>query len=208
MPARRPETACLLKNLLRERKNTDDSDRPVFMNRHGRGLTRFGLYKIVRRHAEQIVKRGSDGRCRNISPHLWRHSTAVHLLEACVEVNVIRAWLGHINLETTNRYIEQYRTGLVPLIVPITLIRHYVRKDDQPYLMDQHYLNPDSVELQLRNHVCPTRKNINPRLSAAIKLTIVLTLELRFKSRPAIVTETNNAEMDLAILPAAMTESV
>jgi integrase/recombinase XerD len=101
-----PETACLLENLIRERKKADDSDRPVFTNRHGRGLTRFGLYKIVRRHAEQIVKRGSDGRRRNVSPHLWRHSTAVHLLEAGVEVNVIRAWLGHVSLETTNRYAE------------------------------------------------------------------------------------------------------
>jgi len=35
-----------------------------------------------------------------------RHSTAVHLLEAGVEVNVIRAWLGHVSLETTNRYAE------------------------------------------------------------------------------------------------------
>jgi uncharacterized protein YbgA (DUF1722 family)/uncharacterized protein YbbK (DUF523 family) len=49
--------------------------------------------------------------------------------------------------------IELYRTGLVPLIVPITLVRHYVRKYDQPYLRDQHYLNPHPVELQLRNHV-------------------------------------------------------
>jgi integrase/recombinase XerD len=41
-----------------------------------------------------------------VSPHVWRHSTAVHLLEAGVEVNVIRAWLGHASLETTNRYAE------------------------------------------------------------------------------------------------------
>ena len=37
---------------------------------------------------------------------MWRHTTAVHLLEAGVEVNVIRAWLGHASLETTNRYAE------------------------------------------------------------------------------------------------------
>jgi len=40
------------------------------------------------------------------SPHVWRHSTALHLLEAGVEVNVIPAWLGHASLETTNRYAE------------------------------------------------------------------------------------------------------
>ncbi len=40
------------------------------------------------------------------SPHVFRHTTAVHLLEAGVEVNVIRAWLGHVSLDTTNRYAE------------------------------------------------------------------------------------------------------
>jgi integrase/recombinase XerD len=39
-------------------------------------------------------------------PHTFRHTTAVHLLEAGVEVNVIRGWLGHVSLETTNRYAE------------------------------------------------------------------------------------------------------
>jgi uncharacterized protein YbgA (DUF1722 family)/uncharacterized protein YbbK (DUF523 family) len=48
--------------------------------------------------------------------------------------------------------MEQYRTGLVPLIVPVTLLRHYVRKYDEPYLKRQTYLNPHPMELQLRNH--------------------------------------------------------
>jgi uncharacterized protein YbgA (DUF1722 family)/uncharacterized protein YbbK (DUF523 family) len=49
--------------------------------------------------------------------------------------------------------IEHYHQGHVPLIVPLTLINHYVRKYDQPYLRGQHYLNPHPLELQLRNHV-------------------------------------------------------
>jgi uncharacterized protein YbgA (DUF1722 family)/uncharacterized protein YbbK (DUF523 family) len=48
---------------------------------------------------------------------------------------------------------DHYRQGYVPLIVPVTLINHYVRKYDQPYLKVQHYLHPHPVELQLRNHV-------------------------------------------------------
>jgi uncharacterized protein YbgA (DUF1722 family)/uncharacterized protein YbbK (DUF523 family) len=48
---------------------------------------------------------------------------------------------------------DQYRKWLVPLIVPITLINHYVRKYDQPYLKMQTYLNPHPVELKLRTHV-------------------------------------------------------
>ena len=48
---------------------------------------------------------------------------------------------------------DQYRGGLVPLIVPITLVNHYVRKYDQPYLKMQTYLNPHPVDLKLRTHV-------------------------------------------------------
>jgi len=41
-----------------------------------------------------------------VTPHLFRHTAAVHLLEAGIEVNVIRSWLGHVSLDTTNRYAE------------------------------------------------------------------------------------------------------
>jgi len=49
--------------------------------------------------------------------------------------------------------IDQYHRGYVPLIVPIVLINHYVRKFDEPYLKMQFYLNPHPMELMLRNHV-------------------------------------------------------
>jgi uncharacterized protein YbgA (DUF1722 family)/uncharacterized protein YbbK (DUF523 family) len=48
--------------------------------------------------------------------------------------------------------IDHYRKGFLPLIVPITLLNHYVRKYDEPYLKRQWYLNPRPVELMLRNH--------------------------------------------------------
>ena len=49
--------------------------------------------------------------------------------------------------------MTQYHKGLVPVIVPITLLKHYVKKYDEPYLRRQHYLNPHPLELKLRNHV-------------------------------------------------------
>lgn len=48
--------------------------------------------------------------------------------------------------------VDQYREGVVPLIVPVTLINHFVRKYQQPYLLEQVYLNPHPIELKLRNH--------------------------------------------------------
>ena len=100
------ETASLIKTLLAELERGPRPDQPVFTGPRNAALTRFGIYKIVRRSTKHVIKHGSDGRLRGIFPHVWRHSTAVHLLEAGVEVNVIRAWLGHASLETTNRYAE------------------------------------------------------------------------------------------------------
>jgi uncharacterized protein YbgA (DUF1722 family) len=49
--------------------------------------------------------------------------------------------------------IDEYRRGFIPLIVPTTLLNHYVRRYKEPYLKEQTYLNPHPLELQLRNHV-------------------------------------------------------
>jgi integrase/recombinase XerD len=75
----------------------------VFLSSAGRPLTRFGLYKLVRRHTAHFPAAENQ---RAVSPHIFRHTTAVHLLESGVDVNVIRGWLGHVSLDTTNRYAE------------------------------------------------------------------------------------------------------
>jgi uncharacterized protein YbgA (DUF1722 family) len=51
--------------------------------------------------------------------------------------------------------IGDYHRGLTPLIVPLTLVKHYVQKFDVWYVRDQVYLNPHPKELMLRNHVTP-----------------------------------------------------
>jgi integrase/recombinase XerD len=100
------QTADLIKQLLKEHNLENKPDSPAFLSRHGRPLTRFGIYKIVRRHASKLDQKKPNAQRRRVSPHVFRHTTAVHLLEAGVEVNVIRAWLGHVSLDTTNRYAE------------------------------------------------------------------------------------------------------
>jgi len=49
--------------------------------------------------------------------------------------------------------IEDYHNGLIPIIVPVTILKHYIRKYDEPYIKKQYYLNPHPIELMLRNHV-------------------------------------------------------
>ncbi len=74
--------------------------------------------------------------------------------------NVLQHMLGYFKEQLTAdekqemlEIIGNYKQGSVPLIVPVTLIQHYVRRYDQPYLAQQTYLNPHPLELKLRNHV-------------------------------------------------------
>ncbi|MDR5798046.1 tyrosine-type recombinase/integrase [Caballeronia sp. LZ008] len=96
------ETVKGLQQLLTEQHTLPDGY--VFCAGRIRPLTRFGIYKIVRRHA--ALWDTDIPQPRRVSPHLFRHTAAVHLLESGVEINVIRGWLGHVSVDTTNRYAE------------------------------------------------------------------------------------------------------
>ena len=74
--------------------------------------------------------------------------------------NVLHHLIGYFKKQLTGdekqeilELIEQYHNGYIPLIVPITLINHYVLKYKQPYLLVQTFMNPHPLALQLRNHV-------------------------------------------------------
>ena len=97
------QTARTIQELLQTENPLPPAPTAAVFTARGQPLTRYGIYKIVRRHAGDL----DDPRTgRRVSPHIFRHTAAVHLLEAGVEVNVIRGWLGHADLTTTNRYAE------------------------------------------------------------------------------------------------------
>ncbi len=97
------QTARTIEQLLQAENPSPPPPTAAVFTARGQPLTRYGIYKIVRRHASDL----DDPRTgRRVSPHIFRHTAAVHLLEAGVEVNVIRGWLGHADLTTTNRYAE------------------------------------------------------------------------------------------------------
>lgn len=99
-----PETAALLNQL--DTVQAGDAEGPLFVSNRHEPLTRFGIYKLVRRHTQDLIRTGTREQRAVISPHVFRHTAAVCLLESGVEPNVIRAWLGHVSLDTTNRYAE------------------------------------------------------------------------------------------------------
>jgi site-specific recombinase XerD len=81
---------------------TRAADDIVFLSRLRKPFTRFGVYRFVERCAARVPSLSR----RTISPHVLRHTTACHLVLAGVGINTVRAWLGHVSIDTTNIYAE------------------------------------------------------------------------------------------------------
>jgi integrase/recombinase XerD len=93
-----PKTATSLSRLVAERDKTD----AVFLSRVNQPLTRFGIHRVVTQYANLASGAVPTLAIKRVSPHTIRHTTAVHLLRAGVDINTIRAWLGHVSLDTTH----------------------------------------------------------------------------------------------------------
>jgi integrase/recombinase XerD len=93
-----PETERVLANEILDR----EAEAPVFVSRLGTQFTRFGVYRLIERCGARVPELAG----RTITPHVIRHTTACHLVLAGVDINTIRAWLGHVSISTTNIYAE------------------------------------------------------------------------------------------------------
>jgi uncharacterized protein YbgA (DUF1722 family)/uncharacterized protein YbbK (DUF523 family) len=140
-------------------------------------ITRAGLQQFHARHKFVLVAHSQTGtrRVGRILAHPGQfpdeQAWAAAYLDGFTEVmrraptrrghtNVLQHLAGYVSAHLNRderaeltELIEHYRRGLLPLIVPVTLIRHYVRKFQVPYLLDQVYLSPHPHELMLLNHL-------------------------------------------------------
>jgi uncharacterized protein YbgA (DUF1722 family)/uncharacterized protein YbbK (DUF523 family) len=140
-------------------------------------ITRAGLQQFHAQHKFVLVAHSQIGtrRVGRILAHPGQfpdeQAWAAAYLDGFTEVmrraptrrghtNVLQHLAGYVSdhldrdeREELTEIIDQYRRGLLPLIVPVTLIRHYVRKFQVPYLLDQVYLSPHPHELMLLNHL-------------------------------------------------------
>jgi site-specific recombinase XerD len=96
------ETASALSRLI---DSTGQASGPVFRSAAGRPLSRDGAAYLLSKYVERAAKQVPALRRRRISPHVLRHSCAVALLQAGVDLTVIRDYLGHASIATTGRYI-------------------------------------------------------------------------------------------------------
>jgi site-specific recombinase XerD len=97
-----PETAALLKALLQREPRLPDQR--IFVNRYGEPLSAAGVRFKLGQYLKGAQEKAPSLVGKRVSPHTFRHTAAVHLVAAGVDVTVIRSWLGHAHLDTTNHY--------------------------------------------------------------------------------------------------------
>jgi integrase/recombinase XerD len=117
VPLGRPAIAALERYLeasrpvlrARRRGGTGRGEPPVFLNHRGSGLTRAGVFEILKRHARAsgLLRPG-----RPIGPHLLRHAFATHLLMGGADLRVVQDLLGHASITTTQIYTHVERDAL------------------------------------------------------------------------------------------------
>jgi uncharacterized protein YbgA (DUF1722 family)/uncharacterized protein YbbK (DUF523 family) len=112
------------------------------MGRLVAGAKTFPLGSLYAKYEESfmaaLAHKATPKKCADVLSHMMGY---------------FRKTLSNTEKQELIEVIDQYRRRLVPLVVPVTLIRHYVRKYDVAYLARQVFLNPHPVELMLRNHV-------------------------------------------------------
>ncbi len=129
-----PETVKLLRCLLNQRGIDPRADALVFVSHRGQGLTRYGVRYLLNKYADVAARNCKSLKQKRIHPHTIRHTTATHLLRSGVDINTIRAWLGHTRLETTNRYAEidlEMKRKVLKNYLPISKTNRPWKRSDQ-----------------------------------------------------------------------------
>lgn len=100
------ETVQAIKSSLEDRRVRLSDNVALFLNAKGERLSRYGLRHMITYRVAAAGETCPSLLTRRVTPHTFRHTTAMHLLQSGVDLNMIRSWLGHASIETTNLYIE------------------------------------------------------------------------------------------------------
>jgi len=101
-----PETIETLEAYLKRRTPQDPVEKRLFLNADGVPITRFGVRYVIRKYAAEAKSRCPSLATKAVTPHMIRHATAMHLLRAGSDINMISYWLGHAGINTAHMYVE------------------------------------------------------------------------------------------------------
>ena len=129
------DLVAALRELCSERAISSDAAEPVFINTRGTRLSRFGVIHILDTTVSAVRTDHPGMLSGAISPHTMRHTTAMHLLQAGVDLTTIQAWLGHASVLTTHHYME----------ADVEMKRRALASCDHPDATPSRYQPPDEV---------------------------------------------------------------
>lgn len=133
------ESVELINQYVDLRKQAGIETQHLFCNPRGQALTRFGIGRRVALHSSRAASQCPSLQGRDVSPHTFRHTTALHLIEAGNDIAVVKDWLGHADIKTTSLYleisIERKRKALEKVPPPLGAIPPETPQWKQPELL-------------------------------------------------------------------------
>jgi site-specific recombinase XerD len=100
------ETVKVINHYLSVRKCEGIESDHLFLNKNKKPITRFGIGRMINKYANKAASDCKSLKDRKITPHVFRHTTALHLIEADNDISVVKDWLGHADIRTTSLYLE------------------------------------------------------------------------------------------------------
>ncbi len=102
----REETLAALTHYLEYREQIGLHSEHLFLSIKGQPMTRFGIWRRIEKLATEAACHCPSLQGRRITPHVFRHTIALHLLESGSDIVLVQEWLGHADLRTTSQYLE------------------------------------------------------------------------------------------------------
>jgi site-specific recombinase XerD len=99
-----PETVAAVEAYLKARAPQQPEERRLFLNANGRPMTRFGVDYLTKKYTTKAAEQCPSLAAKRLSPHSWRHSTAMQLMHAGIDIAMIAIWLGHAGVNTAHKY--------------------------------------------------------------------------------------------------------
>jgi site-specific recombinase XerD len=119
----------------------------LFLNNNGQPMTRSGFEYILDKHVAMAVQKQSSLASKRISPHVLRHSCAMHTLLATHDVRKVSLWLGHATLQSTEIYLRADPTEKLEALAAVI----------PPTLRRGHFKAPDKLLAMLKSAAKPSR---------------------------------------------------
>jgi integrase/recombinase XerD len=100
------ETVQHIQAYLQAREHDGIHSDHLFLNNKGQPITRFGIGRRIELHGKNAAEKCPSLNDLKITPHVFRHTTALHLIETGSDITIVKEWLGHADLKTASQYVE------------------------------------------------------------------------------------------------------